>query len=211
MQLSNDFSVPSLPLLAIGGNKRRVLIPKTQGYSDKTKKFPSMHLSFYGEKKFDGKNSGAGLIEVLISLLVITIGILGMVNVHRSSLQYNQSSYVQSQATILASDMLDRIQANNHLAESGTNYQVDLNDLEYSQCIESSYPNNCEAGNCNPQEMAAYDIRQWKFQLACQLPGSQGSISYLDSGNVRTYVIHLSFPDMGDRVPLSDIVLRGIL
>ncbi|WP_419535091.1 type IV pilus modification protein PilV [Endozoicomonas sp.] len=170
-----------------------------------------MHLSLEGGKNIEKKNRGVGLIEVLISLLVITIGILGMAGVHSSSLQYNQSSYVQSQATFLATDMLDRIQANNSLAKSGTSYQVGLNDLEYSQCIESSYPNNCEAGSCNPQEMAAYDVLQWKFQLACQLPGSQGSISFLDSGNIRTYIIRLSFPDMGDRVPLNDVVLRGVL
>lgn len=210
MQLSNYFSVADSPF-AIGGNKTTVLAPKIRGYRYKVNKCPSMHLSLEGEKNLEKKNRGVGLIEVLISLLVITIGILGMAGVHSSSLQYNQSSYVQSQATFLATDMLDRIQANNSLAKSGTSYQVGLNDLEYSQCIESSYPNSCEAGSCTPQEMAAYDVLQWKFQLACQLPGSQGSISFLDSGNVRTYIIRLSFPDMGDRVPLNDVVLRGVL
>ncbi len=154
---------------------------------------------------------GVGLIEVLISLLIITIGILGMAGVHSSSLQYNQSSYVQSQATFLATDMLDRIQANSSLAKSGTNYQVGLGDLEFSQCIESSYPTHCEAGSCTPQEMATYDILQWKFQLACQIPGSQGAVTFVDSSDVRTYTIRLSFPDMGSRVPLSDVVLRGVL
>ncbi|USE37527.1 type IV pilus modification protein PilV [Endozoicomonas sp. SCSIO W0465] len=166
---------------------------------------------FHCDEKSPEKNQGVGLIEVLISLLVITIGILGMAGVHSSSLQYNQSSYVQSQATFLATDMLDRIQANNHLAKSGASYQVGLNDLEYSQCVESGYPDSCEAGNCSPEEMAAYDILQWKFQLRCQIPGSQGSITYQDSDGVRTYIIRLSFPEMGNRVPLSDVVLRGIL
>ncbi|WP_257286032.1 type IV pilus modification protein PilV, partial [Endozoicomonas sp. SESOKO1] len=69
-----------------------------------------------GDKSPEKKNRGVGLIEVLISLLVITIGILGMAGVHSSSLQYNQSAYVQSQATFLATDMLDRIQANSTLA-----------------------------------------------------------------------------------------------
>ncbi|MGO0308623.1 type IV pilus modification protein PilV [Endozoicomonas acroporae] len=164
-----------------------------------------------GDKSPEKKNRGAGLIEVLISLLVITIGILGMAGVHSSSLQYNQSAYVQSQATFLATDMLDRIQANNSLARSGNSYQAGMNDLEYSQCIDSNYPNSCEAGSCTPQEMAAYDILQWKFQLTCQIPGSKGSITYQDSEGVRTYIIRLSFPDMGNRVPLSDVVLRGIL
>ncbi|WP_066016222.1 type IV pilus modification protein PilV [Endozoicomonas atrinae] len=198
MQLSDYFFVPALSL-AIDRNRTNTFTTKAQRNRARAEKTP------------EKKNRGVGLVEVLISLLVITIGILGMAGVHSSSLQYNQSSYVQSQATFLATDMLDRIQANNSLARSGTNYQVGLNDLEYSQCIESGYPNNCETGSCSPQEMAAYDILQWKFQLTCQLPGSKGSITYLDSNGVRTYIIRLSFPDMGNRVPLSDVVLRGIL
>ncbi|MFK0571728.1 type IV pilus modification protein PilV [Endozoicomonas sp.] len=154
---------------------------------------------------------GVGLIEVLVSLLIIAIGILGMAGVHSRSLQYNQSSYVQSQAAFLATDMLDRIQANSALAKTGSNYQVGLDDSEFSQCVQSDYPNACETGNCTPSELAGYDILQWKFQLACQIPGSQGAVSFQDSGDARTFIIRLSFPELGDRVPVSDIVLRGVL
>lgn|GEM_PF-5417406 len=157
------------------------------------------------------KHAGSGLVEVLVSLLVIAIGILGMAGVHSQTLQYNQSSYVQSQATFLASDMLDRIEANRALAKSGGNYQVGLTEQQFSQCRQSDYPNGCEAGSCDPRALAAYDILQWKFQLACQLPGSQGSIAFQDSSDTRIYTIRLSFPSVGNRAPLGDVVLRGML
>lgn len=157
------------------------------------------------------KQAGTGLVEVLVSLLVIAIGILGMAGVHSQTLQYNQSSYVQSQATFLASGMLDRIEVNRALAKSGNNYQVGLTEQQFSQCQQSDYPGGCESGSCDPQALAAYDILQWKFQLACQLPGSQGSITYQDSGDARIYTIRLSFPSVGNRVPLGDVVLRGVL
>ncbi|WP_020581528.1 type IV pilus modification protein PilV [Endozoicomonas elysicola] len=210
MQLNNCHDVPFVPF-SNAGQLPGAFATETQRHREKTKKYPFVPLSFWDEKNFEKKNRGVGLIEVLISLLIITIGILGMAGVHSSSLQYNQSSYVQSQATFLATDMLDRIQANSSLAKSSANYQVGLGDLEFSQCIESSYPTHCEAGNCTPQEMAFYDILQWKFQLACQIPGSQGAVTFVDSSDVRTYTIRLSFPDMGSRVPLSDVVLRGVL
>ena len=157
------------------------------------------------------QESGTGLVEVLVSLLVIAIGILGMAGVHSRTLQYNQSSYVQSQATFLASDMLDRIAVNHALAKSGNSYQVGLTEQQFSLCRQTDYPDDCELGSCDPEALAAYDILQWKFQLACQLPGSQGSITYQDSGDARIYTIRLSFPSVGNRVPLGDVVLRGVL
>ena len=154
---------------------------------------------------------GVGLIEVLISLLIIAIGVLGMVALHNRSLQYNHSAYVHSQATLLAADMLDRIQANSQLAKTGSNYQASATDFAFSQCLAEEYPNRCEAGSCTTAEIAAYDILQWKFQLACQIPGSQGTITYLDSGGLRTYTVRLSFVDASSRFPQSDVVLRSVL
>lgn len=159
----------------------------------------------------NGKHDGVGLIEVLISLLIIAIGVLGMVAIHNRSLQYNHSAYVYSQATLLAADMLDRIQANSLLAKTSSSYQVNATAYAFSQCLAEEYPNRCERGSCTTTEMAVYDILQWKFQLACQIPGSQGTITYLDSGDLRTYTVRLSFTDRSDRFPLSDVVLRSIL
>ena len=157
------------------------------------------------------KSQGVGFVEVLISLLVLSIGLLGMVSVHSRGLQYNQSSYLQSQATFLVTDMLDRIQANSTVAMTSTQYQTASNEHQFSQCNESNYPSTCEDNSCNPEQMAFYDILQWKFQLACQAPGSQGSITFSDSDDARHYIIRISFPDMNYRVPLNDVVVRGIL
>ncbi|WP_299733717.1 type IV pilus modification protein PilV [uncultured Endozoicomonas sp.] len=170
-----------------------------------------MQLGRQCTRQFSLYQRGVGLIEVLISLLIIAIGVLGMVAVHSSSMQFNQSSYIQSQATFLATDMLDRIQANADVAKSSDDYRVELDGLTYNQCVASNYPVSCESSSCSPEQLALYDVKQWKFQLICQIPGTKGAISYSDSGSHRIYTIQLSFPNMGNRVPLSDIVLRGIL
>ncbi|MGB0360324.1 MAG: type IV pilus modification protein PilV [Endozoicomonas sp.] len=157
------------------------------------------------------KNYGVGLVEVIVSLLIIAIGVLGMVGVHSSSLQFNHSSYVQSQATFLAIDMLDRIQANAGIAKNSDSYRTGLDESAYADCAVNNYPDSCEAEKCNPEQLATYDVLQWKFQLACQIPGTKGAISYIDSDGQRVYTILLSFPNMGNRAPLSDIILRGVL
>ena len=154
---------------------------------------------------------GIGFIEVLVSLLVITIGVLGMAGLHSLSLQYNQAAYLHSRATFLAGDMLDRVHTNTELARSGNNYSVGADEEVIAQCSEANYPDDCEAGACSPEELALYDIKQWKFNMACELPGAKGIVSFSDSSDGRMYTIRFSFPDQGNSVPVGDIVLRGAL
>lgn len=55
---------------------------------------------------------GVGLIEVLVSLLVLSIGLLGLAALQAQSLRFTTDAYLRSQATVLASDIIDRIRAN---------------------------------------------------------------------------------------------------
>jgi len=54
---------------------------------------------------------GISLIEVLITMLVIGIGLLGMAKLQLSSVQSNYSAQLRSHATWLANDLLDRMRA----------------------------------------------------------------------------------------------------
>lgn len=160
------------------------------------------------------KNSsqrGAGLIEVLVSLMVITIGVLGMAGLHSYSLQHNQVAYLHSRATFLAGDMLDRIRTNHILAKSSGHYAVGMDDEVIEQCNEASYPDRCEAGQCSPQQLALYDIQQWKFQLICELPGTRGAITFDDSDGSGIYTIELDFPAQTPGDDVGNLILREAL
>ncbi len=153
---------------------------------------------------------GVGLIEVLMALVILAVGALGMGGLHSSSLQHNQAAYIHSRATVLAGDMLDRIRANNALAKSSSDYQVGLTDEVYNRCESNDYPDQCETGSCSPEQLASYDIQQWKFHLNCELPGTQGAISFVEVDGERIYTIRLNFPD-GRGQPADDLLLRGAL
>ncbi len=56
--------------------------------------------------------AGMTLIEVLVSLLVLAIGLLGAAAIQINALKYTDSSTMASQASFIAYDMLDRIRAN---------------------------------------------------------------------------------------------------
>lgn len=65
------------------------------------------------------KQKGASLIEILIAVVVISVGLLGLAGLQTSSIKSNQSSYLRSQATLLAYDLSDRMRASRDAAENG--------------------------------------------------------------------------------------------
>jgi type IV pilus assembly protein PilV len=56
--------------------------------------------------------SGMTLIEVLVAVIVISVGMLGIAALQMSTLKTNQESFGRTQASVLAADILDRMRAN---------------------------------------------------------------------------------------------------
>ncbi|HNT38294.1 MAG TPA: type IV pilus modification protein PilV [Rubrivivax sp.] len=58
------------------------------------------------------KQRGVGLIEVLVSVVVAGIGLLGAAALQASALRNNQGAYERTQTTILTQDIFDAMRAN---------------------------------------------------------------------------------------------------
>ncbi|QXI29369.1 type IV pilus modification protein PilV [Pseudomonas vanderleydeniana] len=59
-----------------------------------------------------GRQAGLTLIEVMVSMLILAVGLLGAAAIQLNALKYTDSSMMTSQASFIAYDMLDRIRAN---------------------------------------------------------------------------------------------------
>lgn len=127
---------------------------------------------------------GASLIEVLISALVMGVGLLGVVSLQARSLQNNQLSYLYSQATFLAQDMAERMQANRSAAES---YNIDIDDPNPSGVNLTT----CTAGNCTPEQVADWDMLVWRTKIASLLPSGKAGINRFSA--LRESVIEIQF------------------
>ena len=132
-----------------------------------------------------GQQQGVGLIEVLVSVLVLTVGILGVVAMQTRALQFSQESIYTSQALMMAYEMTDRIRANKG---SEGSYLVDYGTQVTAQ-------NDCISNICNPTQMASYDTAEWKTALAGNLPLGDGEITVDNSGPRPFYVISVRFTD----------------
>ncbi len=112
---------------------------------------------------------GFTLIEVLVTLVVLAIGLLGLAGLQARSLQHNNSAYQRTQATFLAYDILDRMRANP--------MGIDAN--AYNSIDTSSLPGNpgCIGTGCSPANLANTDIEEWAANLTAVLPSGQGTVT----------------------------------
>jgi len=114
---------------------------------------------------------GFTLMEVLVAVLVLSLGLLGVAGMQMMSLKNTNSAYQRTQATQLAYDIIDRMRANRKEAETtGSSYAVSAGGT-YSASTA------CETTACTEPNMATYDIANWKVALAATLPGGDGSTS----------------------------------
>jgi type IV pilus assembly protein PilV len=114
------------------------------------------------------KEAGFTLLEVLVALLVLTIGLLGLAALQASGTRYVHGSYLRSQAVIQAYDMADRIRANLPGVQAGAYTSL--------SGIPSSPP-DCLGSTCSPGDMATFDLWQWNTANAALLPGGTGSVA----------------------------------
>jgi type IV pilus assembly protein PilV len=70
-------------------------------------------LGFHIKKRLQ---KGFTLIEVLVTLFILAIGLLGLAGLLFEGMRNNQGSYLRTQASIMAYDMADRMRANSDQA-----------------------------------------------------------------------------------------------
>ncbi|MGA7179918.1 MAG: type IV pilus modification protein PilV [Thiobacillaceae bacterium] len=115
------------------------------------------------------RQHGFSLLEVLITLIIVSIGLLGLAGLTTASLKNNQSAYQRSIASWQAYDILDRMRANRTIANGG-GYNVAL---------------GVAPAAANP--IAQTDLTQWKQQLAASLPSGDGSVT--TNGGISSIVV----------------------
>lgn len=84
-----------------------------------------MSLINHGMFLVPSRQRGFTLIEILVTVVVLAIGLLGLAGLQVKTLSFNRDAYLLSQVTNLEYDMLDRMRANRGAAEIG-NYDSNL-------------------------------------------------------------------------------------
>lgn len=112
---------------------------------------------------------GAGLIEVLVTVLILASSLLAMGALQNRSLQFNHSAYLRSQSNIMAYDILDRIRINHQALAT------------YSHTIGDAAPTG--------SSVRATDVREWLTSIERNLPDGVGGINCVDTTKICTVTI----------------------
>lgn len=115
-------------------------------------------------------------MEVLIALLVLSIGILGLATLQSIGLKYNHQSYQRTQAIMQIYDIADRIRSSNSNGKA-TQYEAFALGPPADPTGATVSP-DCTVAICNQAQRAAFDIERWRQSLVRYLgPGATGGVS----------------------------------
>jgi len=143
------------------------------------------------------KIRGFTLLEVLVALVVLSVGMLGIAALYVDSVSRGRSALARTKAVVLVADMADRIRANSIAGAAYGGAPAD------NDCTDGTATG---ANLCTPAEMAAHDLMLWQAIISdprLGLPDGAGSVAHDGSTNPDTYVISVSWTEVGETESLS--------
>lgn len=143
-------------------------------------------MSIIVNKKLNRKNQvGITLVEVLVALLVLSIGLVGLAALQVNGLRLNHSAYLRTQSTVLAYDIIDSMRANRDQARAG-GYLLGIGVNKAAK--------DC-SGGCTPSELAQSELADWEANLAARLPQGNGSVTSLAIGATRVVKVTVQWQE----------------
>lgn len=142
------------------------------------------------------KNSqrGFSLVEVLIALVIMSVGMLGIAGLYVTSMQAGRTSMFRHHAVTLAGDVADRIRANPRALGAYA-----------SAAGAPGADNSCVGGgvDCIPADMAANDIFLWRNQAIATLPAGTVAVTFTAATPTvpPTYGITIAWNEPSAQVP----------
>jgi type IV pilus assembly protein PilV len=142
-----------------------------------------------------GIHGGYTLIEVLISLVVVGIGLLGLAGMQALGVNNNYLSYLRSIATIHTETMAEMMRAN-IAGVNANDYAANAapNTINYTTITTSTAPVfDCRPDDarkvafpsggtaCTPAQQAQADVFNWLTRLSSDLPAGNGTVVCNDS------------------------------
>ena len=106
-------------------------------------------------RRRDVRQGGFSMLELLVALLVTSVGVLGVAGLTTLNAQHRRSAAAHAEAVRLAEDVIERMRANPAGLQAGS----------YAASGDALGASDCRAGQCAAAEMAAFDLAQWRCAL----------------------------------------------
>ena len=137
---------------------------------------------------------GFSMIEVLVTLLIISLALLGTAGLQAYSMRLNQGGQFRSLAVFLAADLAERMEANKAGALAGSYVLASTTGATFL-AGGGTASTACVSSACTTATLAAYDLSQWQSAVAATLPQSSWSVAQAVNGSQNTYNITINWVD----------------
>jgi type IV pilus assembly protein PilV len=124
------------------------------------------------------KAHGFSLLEVLISIIILSFGLLGMVGLQAAALQANREARLQSTAGSLARELAEMMRGNKDIGLLTTanpylgNFTSPLTPNTASYCLNVAASTSC----ADTTAIANAQMTEWLSRVDSQLPGARVQI-----------------------------------
>lgn len=141
------------------------------------------------------KQTGVTLIEILVTVVIIAVGLLGLAVMQNISVKAAYDSYLRTQASFIAYDLIDRIRANPG-NPTATPYSLASGvDATDTQCFDGD--------NCSINDIRNFDLFHAQENARELLPDSDLVVTFNNTTNI--YTVTISWNDRtGDPADSTD-------
>lgn len=137
---------------------------------------------------------GFSMIEVLVTLMVVSLALLGTAGLQAHSMRLNQGGQYRSLAVFLAADLAERMEANRVGALAG-NYELPIT-TGAAFLVGTTAPSSaCVSNPCSPVALANFDLSNWQSLVAKSLPQSSWSVVQTTNGARNDFTITIGWID----------------
>lgn len=129
------------------------------------------------------RQRGFSLLEVLISIVVLSFGLLGMVGLQAAALQSNREARLQSTASLLARELAEMMRGNKDIALLATNPYLGNFTAHPLTAVAPSYCLNVATATtpcADATAIANAQMTEWLSRVESELPGARVTVC-LDS------------------------------
>lgn len=117
-----------------------------------------MHTRLIAGNRAIEHHRGMTLLEVMIALVIMSVGLLGLASLQITGINNNSNSENRTESALIANDLVERMRANPLAVQAGDYAAIDYAGIDCAAAPAKSCEDRASAAEiCSTQETAAFD------------------------------------------------------